>query len=136
MTDGQGGGFKAAVEETIINPVQDEVGKAVETAQQSVFGTLDPAQLQKKQQEAQQRKQEDDKKKQNVLKFIRELQEDEQRHKQLKQQEMQKKQEEEQEEQEKKQREMSKEQQKSQDMVNQQVRDAQTRTETRKGVGG
>lgn len=128
MADGSG--LKGFVTESLVKPVVDEVGKALEVGVQSVTGTgsMDPATQQKKQEE-------DAKRKDWALKVIawnRKLDDDARRVRMEKQQqEQQRLQVQTQEEQAKKQQIVVKKQQQAQV-----VREAQTRSEVRKGVGG
>lgn len=132
MTDGSGG-FKQAVAETLAKPVIDEVGKAIEQGVQSVVGgqKLDPAVQQQKRAEEQRKRQE-------VLRRIEWFKKLEVGHQQFAQQKKQKEQQKLQEEQQKKQNVQQKafEQQQKQQQVAVATRNAQTRTETKKGVGG
>lgn len=116
--------------------VKDEVGKAIETATQSVFGPTDPAQIQKQQQEEAKIKQEDAKKLAHVKQFLNQMAQDEQRLKQQRQEEQQKKQEAEQEEHEEKQEEEIKKQKKEQSFEEQHIQAEQTKAERKLGVGG
>ena len=50
--------------------VKDEVGKAIETATQSIFGPTDPAQVQQQQLEQSKKKQDEQKKITNIKNFL------------------------------------------------------------------
>ncbi len=128
MADGSNGG--GGIVEAVVKPVVDEVGKAIEVGVQSVMGTTpDPAAKQKKDEE-------NAKKKDWALKVIawnKKLDEDARRVRMEKQQqEHQKQQVQAQEDQAKKQEVVVKKQQQQAQVV----REAQTRSEVRKGVGG
>lgn len=116
--------------------VKDEVGKAIETAQQSVFGPTDPAKVQQKQIEDARKKQEDQKKIVNIKNFLTQMAQDEQRLKQQRQEEQQKKQEVAQEEHEKKQEEQMEKQKKEESFQEQHIKAEQTKAERKLGVGG
>lgn len=116
--------------------VKDEVGQAIETAQQSVFGTTDPAKIQQRQMEEAKKKQEDQKKIVNIKNFLSQMAQDEQRLKQLRQDEEQKKMQEQQEEKEEEQEGEMEKQKKEQSFKEQHIRAEQTKAERKLGVGG
>lgn len=119
------------VKEAVAKPVIDEVGKAIEEGVQSVTGSqkpLDPIAQQKKLEEEQKRKQWAI----HVIKWNETLQQNQQQVRQQKQQEEQtKKEEEKKEEQVKQYKAIEKKQQESIAL-----KQTQTRTETKGGVGG
>ena len=115
---------------------KDEVGKAIETAQQSVFGPTDPAQVQQQQMEQAKKKQEDQKKIGSIKQFLNQMAQDEQRLRQAKQEEQEKKQTEQQEEHEEKQEEEVKKQSKEQSFQQQHIQAEQSKAERKLGVGG
>lgn len=135
MSDGDKSGvgqIVADVGEAVINPVKDEVGKFIETGIQSVTGsapkTLDPLEQQKKQAEELKKKQEAN----WIIEKYRQTDQEQAQVRQKATQEEQKKKQEVQQKQQVKQYEMVKKQQ----AVNVSVREAQTKTETKRGVGG
>ncbi len=116
--------------EAVVNPVKDEVGAAIEAGVQSVIGTqkpLDPQQEAKK-------KVDEGRKRQNIIRFLNQYNTDRQRFQIQKQQEEQRKLAQDQ----KKQQEKMKVKQiqivKKQNI--EAVKQAQTRTEAKRGVGG
>lgn len=116
--------------------VKDEVGKAIETAQQSVFGPTDPAQIQKQEMERAKKKQEDQRKIANVKQFLSQMAADEQRLRQQRQEEAQKKQQEKQEETEVEQEKEMKKQKKERSFQEEHIKAEQTKAERKLGVGG
>ncbi len=130
MADGSIG---AAVQEAIIPPVKDELGKALEAGVSAVMGK--PQDPQKAAQEAQKKQQEEQKRiiwARATIERYRKLDDEMQRLRMQKQQDdHQKKQTEAQEKQDAQVKLQHRNQQ-----SNQIVRDAQTRTEVKKGLGG
>lgn len=130
-----GGALKQAavdVGEAVAKPVSDEVGKAIEQGVQSTVASpqIDPA--------AQQQKQEEDQKRRDwaikVIEWNKNLQASQAKVREEQQQkELQKKQEEEQEKQKVQQYKVVQQQKRQQVMA---VKQAQTRTEVKKGPGG
>ena len=116
--------------------VKDEVGKAIETATQAIFGPTDPVQVGQQQQEQAKKQQEDQRKLVNVKKFLAQMVQDEQRLKQQRQEEQQKKMQEQQQEQEKEQEKDMKKQKKEQSFQEQHIQAEQTKAERKLGVGG
>ncbi len=116
--------------------VKDEVGKAIESAQQSVFGPTDPAKIQQQQMEQARKKQDDQKKIGNIKQFLNQMAQDEQRNRQLKQQEEQKKMQTQQIEQEKNQDTEIKQQKKEESFVQEHIKAEQSKAERKLGVGG
>lgn len=130
MADGGSSNSNLAetITQSVIEPVKDEIGKMVETGVQSITGSgasQDP-------QEEAKKKVEDDKKKQNVLRFIQQMQADEQRLKQQRIEESQKTQVESQEKAEEKQVKQFNIQKKA---ANTQVLEKQRSMEAGKGKG-
>jgi hypothetical protein len=116
--------------------IKDEVGQAIETAQQSIFGPTDPAKIQQQQLEQAQKKQEDQKKIANIKQFLNQMAQDEQQLRQKRQEEQQEKMQKQQEEHEDKQEEEMKKQKKEESFQQQHIQAEQTKAERKLGVGG
>lgn len=124
------------VQQSIVKPVQDEVGKAIETATQAVFGPTDPAKIQQQEQEQAKKKQEDQKKLINVKRFLSQMAQDEHRLKQQRQEEQQKEQEKEQDEKEVVQTQEIQKQKKKTSFAQEHIKAEQSKAERKLGVGG
>lgn len=116
--------------------VKDEVGKALETAQQAITGPTDPAKIQQQQAEQAKKKQDDQQKIGRIKTFLNQMAQDEQRLKQQRQKEQQTKMEETQVEKEEAQVKEMKKQKKEQSFNEQHIRAEQTKAERKLGVGG
>ena len=135
MSDGSSGttGFIAEMKNAVVEPVKDEMGKLVEVGVSAVSGKAqDPQQVAK----AQQQKQQDEQKRmlwaKATIERYRKLDDEMQRLRMQKQQNEQQRQQTEAQEKQQKDIDLQKRQQ----LSNQVVKDAQTRTEAKKGVGG
>ena len=140
MADGFAKGISqniADIQEAIVPPVQDEVGKLVEAGVTAVTGNtqqLDPQAEAKKKQEEEKRKLEDQQKAARIKAFFQQFQADKQHFDQVKAEEERRKREEEQkaaEEKKVKQFEIVQKQQQAQISA-----DAKGRGEYKKGIGG
>ena len=121
------------VGEAVAAPIKDEVGKFIETGVQSVIGStpkpIDPMEKQKRQAEELKKKQEAN----WVIERYQALDQAQAQVRQQQAQEIQKKQQEQQQKQQVKQYEIV---QKQKQAINTQVREAQTKAEVKRGVGG
>lgn len=116
--------------------VKDEVGQAMETAQQAVFGPTDPAKVAQQQMEQAKKKQDEQQKIVRIKTFLNQMAQDEQKLKQLRQEEQQKKAETQQAEEEQKQEEQIVKQKKEQSFQEEYIKAEQTKAERKLGVGG
>lgn len=116
--------------------IQDEAGKAIETAQQAIFGPTDPVKLQQQQMEQARKKQAEQKEIANIKQFINQMVVDENKLRQQRQEEQQKKMEESQVEQEEKQEKDMKKQKKEESFQQQHIQAEQSKAERKLGVGG
>lgn len=138
MADGIKGALAQAasdIGEAIVQPVTDEVGKAIEEGTQSVVNTpstkpLDPVAQQAKQMEEQKKKAWA----MRVIEWYKKIQEEQQKVHRMKQQEGQQKKQEEDEKQKVKQYQVIEQQKKAQQLT--EVQKAARKTELKGGVGG
>lgn len=124
-----------SVTDAVVKPVGEEIGKMIEVGAQSIMGTDDPQQQAQKQQEEAKKKQADAKNAAYLRDWFQKLAEEEQKGDQAAQQREQQWQARNQAEEQQEQSKKMEEAQKDQEMAVA-VRNAQTSTETRRGVGG
>lgn len=116
--------------------IKDQVGKFIETATSSLFGSTDPVQAAQEEQEKAKKENEDQVKAANIRNFLDQMAADEARLRAQRQEEAQKKMMEEQEDQEEKQKEEAEKQAKDQSFEQQHILAEQSKAERKLGVGG
>lgn len=144
MANGLRGQISDEIEETIeeipqavFKPVQDEIGKMLETGVQSVQSqTLDPQKQALKDQEDAKKKADVERRKQNIIKFINQSKQQEQQFTQQRKVEQQEKTQEEQAEKQDKEVKQFEIVKKREQTINEDVRAKQAKAEIKRGVGG